>query len=89
MVIYATTLRSQFLLFSSQAAIVKGAALRGLEGIRPTNTIARYHYGWAWAEPFRDGIDNEEHSYIDDFSNMKMCSQRMHWPIKKVSSQTS
>jgi hypothetical protein len=89
MVVYVTTLRSRFLLFSSQAAIVKGAALRGLEGVRPTNTIARYHYGWSWALPFRDGIDDEEHSYICGFSNVKLCSGRMHWPIRKVSSHAS
>jgi hypothetical protein len=71
---------------NSQAAIVKGAALRGLEGLKPTTTISRRHYGWSWDEPFREGIDDEKNGYIDVYNGEKMCRGKMHWPIKKVSS---
>jgi hypothetical protein len=69
---------------SSQAAIVKGAVLRGLEGIRPVSVIAKRHYGWAWGEEFRPGIDKEADSYIDSFTDRKMCRGRMHWVVRKV-----
>jgi hypothetical protein len=65
----------------SQAAIVKGAALRGLEGLKPSITIATRHYGWSVGIRFREGIDDEKNSYIDQFDNLKRCRGRMKWVI--------
>lgn len=69
----------------SQAAIVKGAALRGLEGLKPTITIATRHYGWSLDLLFREGIDDEENSYIDVYDGTKRCRGRMDWAINMVS----
>ncbi|KIX10397.1 uncharacterized protein Z518_01479 [Rhinocladiella mackenziei CBS 650.93] len=66
-----------------QAAIVKGAVLRGLEGVRPISIIAKRHYGWCWGEPFREGIDDENDAYIDEFDQRKYCADRMHWTVSK------
>jgi hypothetical protein len=68
----------------SQAAILKGAALRGLEGLRPTVTIATRHYGWSWHTAFREGVDDEKDSYIDEYDGNKMCRGRMCWPVNMV-----
>ncbi|KAF8853277.1 Hsp70 family protein-like protein [Acephala macrosclerotiorum] len=66
-----------------QAAIVKGAALRGLEGLTPRIKHARRHYGFICGMPFRPGRDDEEHSFINEFDDMKMCSGLMRWMIAK------
>ncbi|KAF3482027.1 uncharacterized protein GIQ15_04786 [Arthroderma uncinatum] len=66
-----------------QAAIVQGAALRGLEGLRSTTKKCRRHYGFQWSIPFRKGIDAESNSYIDDFTGVKMVSGIMNWMISK------
>ncbi|KAE9368265.1 actin-like ATPase domain-containing protein [Stipitochalara longipes BDJ] len=66
-----------------QSAIVRGAALRGLEGTRPDVFFAKRHYGWSWGEPFREGIDDEENAYTDDYNGKKYCRGRMHWVISK------
>jgi hypothetical protein len=65
----------------SQAAIVKGAALRGLEGLKPSITIATRHYGWSIAIRFREGIDDEKNSHFDNFDSSKRCLGRMEWVI--------
>jgi hypothetical protein len=65
----------------SQAAIVKGAALRGLEGLKPSITIATRHYGWSSPFRFREGIDDEKNADIDKFYNIKSCRGRMVWVI--------
>ncbi|MCJ1265191.1 hypothetical protein MMC22_005066 [Lobaria immixta] len=66
-----------------QAAVVRGAALRGLEGTAPTIKQCRYHYGFSWAIKFRPGIDKEENAYIDDFGGKKYVRGIMNWVIKK------
>jgi len=67
-----------------QAAIVQGAALRGLEGLRPMTRRCRRHYGFTLGLTFRYGIDSEAHSYIDSFTNEKMVRGIMKWMIAKV-----
>lgn len=69
---------------SRQAAIVQGAALRGLQGLRSTARRCRRHYGISWGITFREGIDSERNSYIDAFSGKKMVSGIMEWIIAKV-----
>ncbi|KAK2834840.1 hypothetical protein FQN49_006865 [Arthroderma sp. PD_2] len=66
-----------------QAAIVKGACLRGLEGLKPIITHNRAHYGWSWGKRFRKGIDPEVNAYTDPLTGEKMCSGRMEWVIPK------
>ncbi|QSZ31534.1 hypothetical protein DSL72_001101 [Monilinia vaccinii-corymbosi] len=66
-----------------QSAVVRGAALRGLEGIAPRVKRLRHHYGICIGLPFRKGIDPEEHSYIDAWGCTKICSKRMSWFIFK------
>lgn len=63
---------------------MKGAALRGLEGLRPTKRLARRHYGYSISFPFREGIDNEDHGWINDWDDSKWCHHRMEWFLSKV-----
>lgn len=67
-----------------QSAVVRGAALRGLEGIAPRMKQSRRHYGVGLNDAFREGIDPEENSYFDDFQNQKFCRHRVKWLISKV-----
>lgn len=67
-----------------QSAVVRGAALRGLEGIAPRMKQSRRHYGVGLSMPFREGTDPEENSYFDDFHNQKYCRCRVKWLISKV-----
>ena len=71
----------------SQSAVVKGAALRGLEGTKPRRTYCRFHYGYLAMTEFREGLDDEKDAVIDQFYRTKLCSNRMIWFIKKVSRQ--
>ncbi|KAK8161278.1 hsp70-like protein [Phyllosticta citrichinensis] len=66
-----------------QAAIVKGAALRGLECIQPASRIARRHYGHGISLVFQEGIDPEARAFICDWTSNKYCSGRVEWGIKK------
>ncbi|KAL2827784.1 actin-like ATPase domain-containing protein [Aspergillus cavernicola] len=68
---------------SPQAAIVQGAALRGLEGLQSTTKRCRRHYGFSWGMLFRYGIDDEANSYIHPFTGEKMTRGRMKWMIAK------
>lgn len=83
------TLQARFSdILRSQVAVVKGAALRGLEGLAPQKKKCKRHYGIACDYPFREGIDEEKHSYINPFTNKKICRGRVFWLMAKVS-QTS
>ncbi|KAH7411293.1 Hsp70 family protein-like protein [Cadophora sp. MPI-SDFR-AT-0126] len=66
-----------------QAAVVLGAALRGLEGIAPRMKQARRHYGISLNKSFREGIDPPDLARYDDWDNSKRCSGRMVWLINK------
>jgi hypothetical protein len=66
-------------------AVVKGAALRGLEGVAPQKKKCKRHYGIDCDYLFREGVDEEKHSYIDPFTDGKMCKGRAFWLIEKVS----
>jgi hypothetical protein len=69
-----------------QAAIVRGAALRGLAGISPRKKRCRRHYGCIVMYGFREGIDPEGDIYHEPYSNQKLCRNRILWLISKVSS---
>ncbi|RHZ47431.1 Hsp70 family protein [Aspergillus thermomutatus] len=66
-----------------QAAIVQGAALRGLEGLRSSTKRCRRNYGFAAGIPFREGIDKDTDAYFDTFTGKKMASGVMQWMITK------
>ncbi|TID18547.1 heat shock 70 kDa protein 12A [Venturia nashicola] len=66
-----------------QAAIVKGAALRGLGGIKPSLRRCRRHYGFSCAKLFRENIDPEHRSYFSEWDGRKFCSGRLSWQIAK------
>ncbi|KAL4806050.1 actin-like ATPase domain-containing protein [Aspergillus unguis] len=66
-----------------QAAIVQGAALRGLEGLQSTTRRSRRHYGFQCSTPFRPGIDIEANSYICPFDREKYVRGTMKWLIFK------
>ncbi|GME37476.1 hsp70 family protein [Neofusicoccum parvum] len=66
-----------------QAAVVRGAALRGLEGLIPEFRQARRHYGFQVSMPFRNGIDPESKGFIDGFSGEKLCRGRVDWVVNK------
>lgn len=67
-----------------QAAIVQGAALRGLEGIRSTTRLCRRHYGFSWSVLFRNGYDDESDAWIDEYDGQKRVQGIMKWMIAKV-----
>jgi hypothetical protein len=67
----------------SQSAVVKGAALRGLEGTTPGRTYCRRHYGFVYSFPFEPG-DPEAYVYEDYFSQEKLCGNRIKWIAQKV-----
>ena len=67
-----------------QAAVLRGAALRGLEGLAPHMKYARRHYGIIIGKLFRQGQDDEKHAFIDPFSEEKYCEGRIDWMVRKV-----
>ncbi|KAJ6155810.1 hypothetical protein N7470_006376 [Penicillium chermesinum] len=66
-----------------QASVVKGAALQGLNNMRPQKRKARVHYGFSLRMDFREGIDPESESYISPWDGAKLCSNRISWVIEK------
>jgi len=72
------------LILCSQSAVLRGAALRGLEGLAPRIKHARRHYGVSGGSHFRENIDPEYRSYIEPMFNQKYCTGRMKWLISKV-----
>lgn len=79
-------LKSEYhlLMLFSQAAVVRGAALRGLEGLAPRIKHARRHYGIDLSMNFRESVDPESRSYLSKLDNRKLCSGRMRWFISKA-----
>lgn len=74
----------RILICDSQAAIVRGAALRGLSDIAPNRKRCRRHYGVAYSATFREGIDPESDVKYDSWNGRKQCNSRMDWQVKKV-----
>jgi hypothetical protein len=73
------------LIVHSQAAIVRGAAMRGLVGISPRKRRCRRHYGFKISKPFREGIDPIANLHVDRFDGRRLCSNKMLWITQKVS----
>ncbi|KAK7539975.1 hsp70-like protein [Phyllosticta citribraziliensis] len=66
----------------SQSCIMKGAAIRGLLGLKPTYRVSRRHYGFGVSLHFREGIDSPEDAWLDD-DGEKMCFGRIVWLVRK------
>ncbi|KAH6672241.1 Hsp70 family protein-like protein [Halenospora varia] len=66
-----------------QSAVVRGAALRGLQGVTPRIRKVRRHYGVEANMEFQEGLDPEEKSFIDDWDGKKICEDRISWLISK------
>ncbi|KAI9675985.1 MAG: hypothetical protein M1822_008371 [Bathelium mastoideum] len=66
-----------------QAAIARGAALRGLENIVPVRRRSRRHYGTTIMMPFREGIDPEGDMCYHDWDDQKFCRGIMVWHVAK------
>lgn len=67
-----------------QAAVVRGAATRGLEGLKPKSRIACRHYGYCVGNAFVEGVHDEWRSYFDYYHNQKRCTDLASWKIRKV-----
>ncbi|KAE8446939.1 hypothetical protein EG329_011421 [Mollisiaceae sp. DMI_Dod_QoI] len=68
---------------SCQEAIVKGAALRGLEILTPTVRLARRNYGYGISKDFREGHDDENDAYYSEWDGTKRCGTRVQWFLSK------
>jgi hypothetical protein len=66
-----------------QAAISRGAALRGLSDVAPVRRRSRHSYGFSWGRTFRPGVDPEWRSYISRWHRTKSCGGRTTWQISK------
>ena len=66
-----------------QAAIVKGAALRGLGDIKPSRRRARRHYGFQVSRPFIEGVHPQRLSFLEQWTGLKYCSSLFAWKINK------
>ncbi|KAK3368365.1 hypothetical protein B0H63DRAFT_514992 [Podospora didyma] len=68
-----------------QTAVVTGAALRGLFGLKPTSRICRRHYGYSLLMPFRHGIDDVSTMYTSPWDDKLYSIGRLKWVAKKAS----
>ncbi|KAK3070302.1 hypothetical protein LTR53_010703 [Teratosphaeriaceae sp. CCFEE 6253] len=66
-----------------QAAIVRGAALRGMEGISPSKKRCRRNYGVSCSMAFRENVDPPDKVSWNRWDNSKRCLGRMNWVIAK------
>jgi hypothetical protein len=71
-----------------QAAIARGAALRGLAGTAPSLKKQRRHYGYEVGRPFVAGVDDASKAYSAPFTEGldKRNIAEMNWKIAKVRS---
>ncbi|KAF2171506.1 hypothetical protein M409DRAFT_18620 [Zasmidium cellare ATCC 36951] len=66
-----------------ETAIVRGAALRGLQGAILYERRSNRHYGFLVSMPSREGIDPSSAAVFDNLTGNKTCSGRMQWFISK------
>ncbi|KAK0654927.1 hypothetical protein B0T16DRAFT_432585 [Cercophora newfieldiana] len=64
-----------------QAAVVRGAAIRGLEGTVPSKLICRRHYGFRLSLIFKNGVHDEKNAYWD--FGVKRSRSHVRWMINK------
>jgi hypothetical protein len=68
----------------SWEAICIGAAVRGLEGPIVVQKKSKVHIGFPLGRLFREGVDDEDDSYVD-FEGKKKVTGYMHWDVARVS----
>ncbi|KAL3480533.1 hypothetical protein BJX99DRAFT_266451 [Aspergillus californicus] len=68
---------------NAQAAIVQGAALRGLEGLQAQVRCCRRHYGFKKSQRFTNGVDDLDKSVIDKFDGKRLAPGYMKWMVEK------
>ncbi|CZT22028.1 related to hsp70 protein [Ramularia collo-cygni] len=66
-----------------QAAIVRGAALGGLQDIQPTSRRARMHYGIAVSQPFDPVIHQVRDSFADKWDGSPRAGSQIKWSLNK------
>ena len=73
---------------SSWSAIARGAALRGLEGLKVPFKKCRYHYGTTYSRPFDPVRDDKARDSIwkNDRTGEEMVSHCMDWHFARVRS---
>lgn len=64
-----------------QAAIVLGAALRGLGGVKPSSRKCRRHYGFQLDLPYDSDLDEKQHCYKDNYDHTRRARGTMVWKI--------
>jgi hypothetical protein len=67
-----------------QAAIVRGAAIRGLGDIKPMSRRSRRHYGFQLDLLFDPSQDHERDRYTNLFDRSDRAKGTMVWAIKMV-----
>lgn len=67
-----------------QAAIVRGAALGGLQDIQPSSRRARMHYGIDVTESFDPVIHQNRDRYTDDWDGSDRADHQVLWELPKV-----
>lgn len=65
------------------SSVVRGAAIRGLEGSMVLSKKARRGYGVEIHQSFKEGVDNEEDAFIDEVGG-KRAPGYVKWLVKKV-----
>ncbi|KAL4876440.1 hypothetical protein BJY04DRAFT_231620 [Aspergillus karnatakaensis] len=68
---------------NAQAAIVQGAALRGLQGLHANIRRCRRHYCVRVSHLFREGIDDESTAVFDLWDGKKRASGYAQWLVVK------
>lgn len=74
------------LLYTSdpQAAIIKGAALWGLDTVKVSSRSCRRHYGFSFQDEFDEDLDPEGKLVFQEwFPDYRLCEGRMAWQIAK------
>lgn len=80
------TLKGEVLLVTDErawSAICRGAAVRGLEGSMVLSKRARRAYGIVVHQVFREGIDNEDESFMCPVKG-KRAPGYMEWHLRRV-----
>lgn len=67
-----------------QAAVVKGAAISGLGGIKPKSRRCRRYYGFQLDLPYDPSHDDARHKYVNQFNGKSYSRGTMIWKVKKV-----
>ena len=71
-------------LWFRQLAIVRGAAICGLGGLKVKSRRCRRHYGFQLDLPYDPNLDDSRHKYENKFDGRILSRGTMVWKVKKV-----